>query len=248
MKNKTSEEAKNANPDDQQEVLGQSIQKQVGEIANLEVTANNITNSVKKELENYKLEFENFESRLRKEFDDSEKKLKEIEGRIRSVVSEQAIIQAQEQFKAASVLLSKQIWIWVILSILSISCGFYFAKIYLIDIPNLYEKYWNWKGAFQTSIRLTVLTGIWTISAFFIRMFRAYLQMYHQNLHRKRIANSMYAFMEGATDNQRDILLTKLVDSINDFGNPGIIKDVEVKMPSSNIIGNVSKMIPKSTE
>lgn len=245
MKNKVNVEKKNES-DSQQGVLGQILEKQHGEIVKFEADANKIKESVKLELDDYQLKFISIENSLKKEIEESEKKLKDIEDRVRKVVSEQAVKEAQKEFETASKTLGNQIWIWVVLSTLSIFSGFCFAFHYLIAIPGVYDSWWNWKGVFQTSIRITVLTGIWTLSAFFIKMFRAYLQMYHQNLHRMRIANSMSSFIDGSSEHQRDILLSKLVESITDFGNPGIIKSNELKSPSNNIIENITKFIPKT--
>jgi len=63
-----------------------------------------------------------------------------------------------------------------------------------------------------------------TIIGFSLKMLRANLHMHQHNLHRKRIANSMASFAESAMNSeQRDLILSQLVESVSNFGTSGMI-------------------------
>ncbi len=68
--------------------------------------------------------------------------------------------------------------------------------------------------------------------------------MYERNLHRKRIANSMAAFTESASsEDQRDLILTQLIESVSSFGNSGLVgkeEDSSGKITVDNVTRTLS--------
>ena len=60
-------------------------------------------------------------------------------------------------------------------------------------------------------------------------MLRANLHLLQRNLHRRRLVNSFMTLRNaGNTNEQRSIIIAKLIDSISNFGSSGIIgKDDE---------------------
>ena len=89
-----------------------------------------------------------------------------------------------------------------------------------VDLPTE----WNWSIGYLSIIRIGVLGLISTIIGFGLKMLKANLHMHQHNLHRKRLANSMAAFAESAmTNEQRDLILSQLVESVSNFGTSGMI-------------------------
>ena len=57
-----------------------------------------------------------------------------------------------------------------------------------------------------------------------MKILKAQLHMFQHNLHRRRITNSIEAFVESAiTPEQRDLILAHLVDAVATFGNSGLL-------------------------
>ena len=69
--------------------------------------------------------------------------------------------------------------------------------------------------------------------------------MFNHNKHRQRVANSIESFVESAiTPEQRDSILSKLVDSISDFGSTGLLSTEENNSSSQKmIIDNVTRSV-----
>ncbi len=58
-----------------------------------------------------------------------------------------------------------------------------------------------------------------------MKILRAQLHMCEKNRHRQRVANSMEAFVASAvTPEQRDLILSQLVESVVQFGNSGLVQ------------------------
>jgi hypothetical protein len=90
---------------------------------------------------------------------------------------------------------------------------------------------------YQTVIRVTILTAVAAIATFCLRVFRAQMHMREQNLHRKRVANSMAAFLGAASSpEQRDVILGRVVDAITAFGNSGLLTDGDETMSPAKVI------------
>ena len=101
----------------------------------------------------------------------------------------------------------------------------------------------KWGVIYYFAVRLAILTSFGAIAAFCIRGLKSHLHMKEHNLHRKRIANSMEAFVESAiNDNQRDYILAHLVNAIATFGQSGLLGKEEntgSKMTIESIMKNI---------
>lgn len=166
---------------------------------------------------------------------------KQIEERARKTAAHISVEAAQEQFRLAQQELKTQIIIWSVLSALSV-IAFILTAIYLSGIQ--FPEQWTWHIIYHTAIRITILTAIGAIATFCLRILRAYLHMRQHNLHRQRIANSMAAFVESAvTPEQRDLILTHLVDAVVAFGSSGLLSKEDDSINSSKMtIDNITRM------
>ena len=79
-------------------------------------------------------------------------------------------------------------------------------------------------SAYFTSIRLALIGVLGIGLAFCLRMTRAYFHMIEHNHHKSRVTNSIEAFVASVrTNEQKDLVLSKLVDSVTQFGDSGIL-------------------------
>lgn len=159
----------------------------------------------------------------------------EILGRARLTATGVSVGAAQDQFKGAQPDLDRQMWIWASLSLAGIISFILFALSFLdynfSDQSTLQIIY---KGI----LRFSLVAFIGTVTAFFVKMFRAHLYLREKNKHRVRVANCIEAFVNSAsTEEQRDAILSQLVDSITQFGNSGLIQreDENIPRPKMNI-------------
>ena len=146
----------------------------------------------------------------------------QIENRARLTASGISVKEAQKQFREAQAEIDGRVKIWASLGTLSVLVFFavagYFAAVELPD-------QWRWELLYYGAIRVSILTAIGTIAAFCLKILRAHLHMGEKNRHRQRVANSMGAFVESAvTPEQRDFILSQLVESVVQFGNSGLIQ------------------------
>ena len=78
---------------------------------------------------------------------------------------------------------------------------------------------------YHTLLRVLALSAIAGMAAFGFRMLRAHLHLAEKNRHRVRVANCIESFVQSALEPaQRDLILAKLVDSIVNFGDSGLIQ------------------------
>lgn len=148
-------------------------------------------------------------------------KADEIENSVRKTAQKISVQEAQEQFKQAAAYHTKNIVLWGSISAFAI-IGFIILIIYLLNVE--FEKEWTWQIIYYSVIRATLLGFVGTLIAFCLRILKAHLHMKEHSLHRQRIANSIASFAESATNKeQRDLILSRLVDSISIFGNSGMI-------------------------
>lgn len=81
-------------------------------------------------------------------------------------------------------------------------------------------------SAYFTGIRLAGLGVLAAAFAFSLRMTRSYFHMAEHNQHKLRVTNSIEAFVAAVrTDEQKDLVLSKLVESVTQFGDTGILGD-----------------------
>ena len=147
---------------------------------------------------------------------------KDIVGVARRVARKVSVEEAQSQFEEARKSLVLPILMWSSLSFASV-IAFILIAVGFLKVEISAEL--TWHVIYYTAIRITILTAIGAVAAFLMKMLRAYLHMYQHNLHRKRLSNSMAAFVESAaTDQQRDLILAHLVDAVANFGSSGLLQ------------------------
>lgn len=183
-----------------------------------------------------------------KTIDEAKKLAQQIEERARKTAAHISVEEAQEQFKLAQKDIRKQVKLWSILSILAI-VAFIGVAVYLAQIQ--LPEQWKWHVIYYTAIRITILTAIGAIATFCLRILRAHLHMNQHNLHRQRLANSMAAFVESAvTPEQRDLILTHLVDAVATFGDSGLLHKEDDSIHASKMtIDTITRtFIPPQTK
>ena len=159
----------------------------------------------------------------------------QIENRARFTAAKISVAEAQKQFQQAQTSLDKQVKIWAGLGIASV-LGFICVAMYFatVELPDQ----WRWQVVYHSAIRVSILTAIGTAAAFCLKILRAHLHMSEKNRHRQHVANSMEAFVQSAvTPEQRDLILSQLVESIVQFGNSGLVQreDDNVYRPKMTI-------------
>lgn len=165
-----------------------------------------------------------------------------IEEKVRFSAQGISIQVAQDEFQSASNSLRHKSVGWGLASATAIAAfiivglEFYFHLPRLTSIENAPVALQIAEAGYMAAMRLVILTAVGTSAAFCLRMFRAHLHMSEVNLHRRRVANSMSAFVESATSSeQRDLILTKLIEAVVAFGESGILSK-ESDTPSATAI------------
>lgn len=172
----------------------------------------------------------------------------EIETRARRTAAKISVSEAQNQFKEAQKTLNWQVAIWACLSIAALI--FFGALIHnFLQMPD-FPKDWTWQIAYYSAIHITTLGAAGAFATFCMRIFRAQLHMFQYNLHRQRVTNSIEAFVESAvTPEQRDLILTKLVDAVVSFGNSGLLReDGSESVGSKLTIDNINRTLTGATK
>jgi hypothetical protein len=165
----------------------------------------------------------------------------EIETRARRTAAKISVQEAQKQFTDASANLDQKVKVWGVVVTASIILVVTVAFALMNwTLPNP-EK---WPDAvYHAVLRLVVLSALGAATTVCVRILRAHMHMAEKNRHRVRVANSVESFVNSAIDpQQRDLILAKLVESIVDFGDSGLIKhemeDVSPTM-SGEVIGRI---------
>jgi len=121
----------------------------------------------------------------------------------------------------------------------------FFSYIYhlLDNVPDVSNTA---HAIFSTSIRVIMLGSLAAIGAFLLKIFRANLHMYYHTLHRQQLTNTIEVFVESArTDAQRDVILSKLIETVSEFGSSGLIGGSDdIPSVAKIIIENIPKLFP----
>ncbi len=153
-----------------------------------------------------------------------DKKLKELDKReatIRRTAVGISVEEAQKQFSEAASEQDKKILLWSKFSAGSIVVFIGFSLVLWFIKPDAKTIY---DSIYFTTIRITILITIGAFTAFSLKILRAHMHMKELNKHRERLSNSLPAFVEAVTENQRDIIITNLVDAISSFGKSGLLQ------------------------
>tara|TARA_B110000114_G_C14998678_1_gene359714 strand:+ start:33 stop:1040 length:1008 start_codon:yes stop_codon:yes gene_type:complete len=155
--------------------------------------------------------------------EEAKKKAEEIENSVRKTAQNVSVKVAQEQFTEGAEHNVFQIKVWSGIAISLVIVFILFIWYLLAGVDKL-PTVWNWSIGYISIIRIGVLGLISTVIGFSLKMLKANLHMHQHNLHRKRLSNSMAAFAESAmTNEQRDMILSQLVESVSNFGTSGMI-------------------------
>lgn len=103
-------------------------------------------------------------------------------------------------------------------------------------------------SAYFTSVRLALIGVLSVGFAVSVRMMRAYIHMREHNEHKLRVTNSIEAFVAAVrTKEQKDLVLSKLVESVTEFGDSGILgKQSESTSLPSVMLEAITKNVGKS--
>lgn len=172
---------------------------------------------------------------------------KDIESRARSTASGVSVKEAQNQFQEAQTALNQRVKIWAGLGGFGIA-AFLGVALYFLTLD--FSDQTGWYAVYFTVIRVSILAAIGTVTAFCLKTLRAHMHMSEKNRHRQRVANSMGAFVDSAaTPDQRDMILSQLVESIVQFGNSGLInRDDDNMYRPKMTIDSISRTLLKNTQ
>lgn len=93
---------------------------------------------------------------------------------------------------------------------------------------------------YSATVRVTFLAAVAAWISFSLKLFRANIHMYYHTIHRQQLTNTIPTFVDAArTDEQRDAILIKLVESVSSFGQSGLVGGAD-DMP------NTAKVIVES--
>ena len=157
----------------------------------------------------------------------------------------ESVKDAQLQFERARKHFKRRIRYWGKLSIVSI-VALLGAAIGAYFLPLKEGAGWP-QTAHSLVIRITVLSTLGALTTFTLRTLRAYMHLSQSNLHRRRIVNSIAAFVASAYEkDSRDRILLELIGAVADFGTSGLLpgKHGGETIPSLNI-GQIARDVSK---
>ena len=129
-----------------------------------------------------------------------------------------SVKDAQDQFAEAQTEFNKKVKVWGVASGGGVVLFFAVSiLLFFVMVPG--REQWYGHVIYSSAIKVTILAAIGTITAFCMKMFRSHMHMSEKNRHRRRVANSIGAFVgSAATSEQRDLILSQLVEAIVQFG------------------------------
>lgn len=147
-----------------------------------------------------------------------------------------SIKEAQNQFKSAA----KPTYIKIVLAALgalAFFCWFFCQAYEFLNQAGELEDIWTWKIAYHAGIRAVILGALFALLNFFLTLLKAYLHILEVNQHKLRVANSAEGLVAAAkTPEHQDLILSRLVDAIVDFGESGLLKENPPdKSPNSRV-------------
>ncbi len=211
----------------------------------------------------FKAAVEDARGNIRKTVEDAEKDLE----RIKTQASRISVESAQKQFIDAARTLRFKAKIWTSITVLLFLGLFSLLGWLLLNPPMLIRQIVDAlkpgssavalpisipllvvASAYFTSVRLAIIAILSVGLAFSLRMSRAYLHMIEHNEHKLRVTNSIEAFVAAVrTNDQKDMVLSKLVESVTEFGDSGILSNQgEAPGLPSVIFESMTKNIGKS--
>ena len=174
------------------------------------------------------------ESKAEAVLDESEQSLENVRETAKGV----SIREAQKEFEDAAALHNTKALQWGVGAVvIFVAFGIFVAHFMSKTTPNDLKLV----TIYFMGLRTIALATLLSLGAVCISMTRGHLHLVEQNLHRKRLANCVGAFVAAAIeDHQKDLILGQLVDSIASFGATGLVNE---KGPQSSPSQSVQHLI-----
>ena len=158
--------------------------------------------------------------------------------------------KAIDQFEKAQKYLDKKCLWWLLACVGSVIVLLAALRWFLFaDVSELGDN--SGMAIYYTAIRIAVLGVLGGVSGFCLRVYRSQLHMSRHNYHKQCLANIMDSFVHAAIDpEQRDKILSILVEAVAKFGSSGLIRDRDDHLTSSRMaIDQITRtIVPGKTD
>ncbi len=168
-------------------------------------------------IEQLKIEIKNEFNEKQIEFDNHVKtKITEI----RKTSSKISIKVAQDEFTNAIDRIKKNIKLWSI-----ISGGLIFSITVLLIVFYCISDFTSSTYIYQAIYKVSLVGFLATLLTYSLKILKSNIHLKEANYHKQVMTNSLKAFVEsGSTDEQRDIILIKILESLTNLGNTGLVE------------------------
>lgn len=165
--------------------------------------------------------------------------------KLRESAAKISVESAQSVFGEAVIQSNKRIKLWSSLTAIG-AIVFIIVLIFLKSgaeyIPE-HIDYWKWQVVSFITLKITILSAIAAITSFFAKMLRSALHLREHNQHRHRLTMALGALVTAASPDQRDMILSHIIDAIVNFGHSGLLKDEDSIQAPKTIIETLSRNI-----
>jgi uncharacterized membrane protein (DUF485 family) len=185
-------------------------------------------------------------SKVKKEaeaiIEDAKNRANTIHSTARETASGVSLIAAQDHF--AALIRNFETGAWISgLAALAAFIVFFIYAVYLLYHPPELATYPT--AVFAIAIRVAVLGSLATVVGVALKVFKSNLHLLYHTLHRRQLTNAIPTFVDAArSDEQRDAIFARLVESVSSFGNSGLI-DGPDDIPNTSKI--IIDLLPKLT-
>lgn len=168
--------------------------------------------------------------------------------------------EVQMQFNTINQKLTTGLKVWIALGVFSIIIFFGLTAIFIGHIPinqasaqplstTPSASTFLANGIYSIAIRVTILSAVGALAAYFMNLFKSNLHMYYKNQHRIALANSTGAFIASCrTPETQDVVFSYLVQNVADFGESGLLDSKEDNIhPSKIMIDTIKTIIEKKS-
>lgn len=161
----------------------------------------------------------------------------------------QAIKGAIAEFKNENWKLLIQMSFWAILSIIIIVKGFCIVSGFINNVTDknyldVFKNFQNWQIYFYIVARVTLITGLFSIASFLLKMFRSTYHIFQFNRHRLNIIRALPSFIAASKDSAKEEeILAIILKTIIKYNKTGLISK-EADM--GNGVSLIEKLIHRS--
>ncbi len=139
---------------------------------------------------------------------------------IRKTSSKISIKVAQDEFKNAIDRIKKNIKIWSF-----ISGGLTVSIIVLLIVFYCISDFSSSNYIYQAIYKISIVGFLATLLTYSLKILKSNIHLKEANYHKQVMTNSLKAFVEsGSTNEQRDLILIKILESLTNFGNTGLVE------------------------